>query len=220
MSRTVTVGLDGSTESLTAADWAVREARLRAVPLRVVHAGEQQLHAYEPFAAEAVPLAGEDRSARMLHEAESSLTYRHPGPRITAEQLAGQPATVLSAAAREAEVLVLGSRVLGHAAGRLFGSVALAVVGRAEGPVVLVRAGAGVADEHRAGTGGSACAGTSYRDVVLGLHLREHPDGGVLEFAFDAAGGAPPGCGSCTAGTRHRLRGRGRRTSRWRRRGA
>ncbi|MFE7278625.1 universal stress protein [Streptomyces sp. NPDC057623] len=187
MSRPVTVGLDGSPESLAAADWAACEARLRAVPLRVVHAGEQQPYAYEPFAAEAVAMPGEDRSARMLHDAEVSLTYRHPGLRITAEQLAGQPAAVLSFAARKAEVLVLGSRGLGRAAGRFFGSVALAVVGRAEGLVVLVRAGAGVADEHRADTGGSACAGTPYRDAVLGLHLREHADGMVLELAFDAA---------------------------------
>ncbi|MFG2549407.1 universal stress protein [Streptomyces sp. NPDC048581] len=39
----------------------------------------------------------------------------------------------------------------------------------------------------RTNTGGSACAGTPYRDVVLGLHLREHADGVVLDFAFDAA---------------------------------
>lgn len=78
MSRTVTVGLDGSPESLAAADWAAREAHLRAVPLRVVHAGERQPHAYAPFATEAVALPGDDRSARMLHDAEVSLTYRHP----------------------------------------------------------------------------------------------------------------------------------------------
>lgn len=50
MSRTVTVGLDGSPESLAAADWAAREALLRAAPLRLVHAGEQQPHAHVPFA--------------------------------------------------------------------------------------------------------------------------------------------------------------------------
>ncbi|WP_406253789.1 universal stress protein [Streptomyces chartreusis] len=187
MSRTVTVGLDGSPESLAAADWAAREARLRAVPLRVVHAGEQQPHAYAPFAAEAVALPGEDRSARMLHDAEVFLTYRHPGLRIAAEQLAGQPATVLSARARESEVLVLGSRGLGRASGRLFGSVALAVVGRAEGPVVLVRAGAVDVDEHRADDRAIASEATSYRDVVLGLRLPGRCAEAVLEFAFDAA---------------------------------
>ncbi|WP_432193163.1 universal stress protein [Streptomyces sp. bgisy027] len=187
MPRTVTVGVDGSPEGLAAADWAAREARLRAVPLRVVHAGEQQPHAYAPFATEAVALPGEDRCARMLQDAEVSLTYRHPGLGIIAEQLAGQPAAVLSAAAREAEVLVLGSRGLGRASGRLFGSVALAVVGRAEGPVVLVRAEADDAYRHRADSRGIASETTPYRDVVLGLRLPGRSAEAVLEFAFDAA---------------------------------
>ncbi|WP_155056068.1 universal stress protein [Streptomyces blattellae] len=187
MSRTVTVGLDGSPESLAAADWAAREALLRAVPLRVVHAGEQPPHAYEPFAADAVPLPGEDRCARMLHEAEASLAYRHPGLQVTAGKLAGQPAAALAAAARSAEVLVLGSRGAGWAAGHLFGSVALAVVARAEGPVVLVRPGADVAGEHRPDAGGIASVVTPYRDVVLGLQLQDQVGDEVLGFAFDAA---------------------------------
>lgn len=187
MSRTVTVGFDGSAESLAAADWAAREAHLRAVPLRVVHVGEQQPHDYAPFATEAVALPGEDRSARMLHDIEAALAYRHPGLEITVEQLAGQPPAVLSTAVRESELLVLGSRGLGRASGRLFGSVGLAVVGRAEGPVVLVRAGAGGADEYRADARGIASEATPHRDVVLGLRLPGHSAEAVLGFAFDTA---------------------------------
>ncbi len=187
MSRTVTVGLDGSPESLAAAHWAAREALLRAVPLRVVHAGEQQPHAYEPFGAEAVARPGEDRTARMLYDTEVALTHRHPGLSISVEQVAGQPAARLAAAAREAEVLVLGSRGLGRAAGHLFGSVASAVAARAEGPVVFVPAGAEAVGEHRPDVRGIASAATPYRDVVLGLHLGGETDGAVLEFAFDAA---------------------------------
>ncbi|MEU9388048.1 universal stress protein, partial [Streptomyces sp. NPDC048279] len=37
MSRTVTVGFDGSPQSRAAADWAAREAGLRALPLKVLH---------------------------------------------------------------------------------------------------------------------------------------------------------------------------------------
>ncbi|WP_159062426.1 universal stress protein, partial [Streptomyces caniscabiei] len=40
MSRTVTVGIDGSPESLAAAAWAAREARLRALPLRLLNVWE------------------------------------------------------------------------------------------------------------------------------------------------------------------------------------
>ncbi|MFD5256340.1 universal stress protein [Streptomyces bobili] len=71
MSRTVTVGVDGSPESLAAADWAAREAVLHGAELRVVHAGEQQPHAYVPFAGEAVAPPGADRSASMLRPSRS-----------------------------------------------------------------------------------------------------------------------------------------------------
>jgi hypothetical protein len=50
MSRTVTVGLDCSTESLAATDWAAREAVLRVAPLCLDHACGQQPYAYVPFA--------------------------------------------------------------------------------------------------------------------------------------------------------------------------
>jgi nucleotide-binding universal stress UspA family protein len=55
MPRTVAVGLDGSHESLAAVEWTAHEAELCGIPLRVVHAGEQQLHDYVPFAGHPVP---------------------------------------------------------------------------------------------------------------------------------------------------------------------
>lgn len=202
MSRTVTVGLNGSPESLAAADWAAREALLRAAPLRLVHAGEQQPHAHVPLAGEEVPQPAADRSARMLRDVEVALTRRHPGLRITADRLDGRPAPALSAAAREAELLVLGSREPGRAAGHLLGSVALAVLGRAERPVVLVPAGAGagagagvpdgqasdghVPDGQVPDSSGTASGATPYRDIVLGLDHGELHDA-VIEFAFEAA---------------------------------
>ncbi|TQE33304.1 universal stress protein [Streptomyces ipomoeae] len=184
MSHTVTVavGVDGSPESLAAADWAAREAVLRAAVLRVVHAGEQQPHAYVPFAGEAVPAPGADLSARMLREVAAALRHRHPGLRITAEQVDGQPTRVLRAAAEEGELLVLGSRGLGPAAGFLLGSVSSAVVARVERPVVLVRPSAGVTAQH----GADASETAPYREIVLGLDLN-NPHDAVLGFAFGAA---------------------------------
>ncbi|MEU9045713.1 MULTISPECIES: universal stress protein [unclassified Kitasatospora] len=37
MPKDITVGLDGSPESLSAAHWAAREAQLRGLPLRLLH---------------------------------------------------------------------------------------------------------------------------------------------------------------------------------------
>ncbi|MET8978019.1 universal stress protein [Streptomyces sp. NPDC004539] len=171
MSRPVTVGLDGSPESLAAAEWAAREAWASGAPLRLVHAGDQPPHAYVPFAGEVISAPGADLLTPLLSEAAARLTHRRPGLSVTAEQVAGRPVPVLAAEAAEAELLVLGSRGAGRAAGLLLGSVASAVAARSRRPVVLVRAG-----------GPSGEAG----EVVVGVDL-DAPDDGVLGFAFAAA---------------------------------
>lgn len=40
MTRTITVGIDGSPESHAAAEWAAREAELRDLPVRLLHVWE------------------------------------------------------------------------------------------------------------------------------------------------------------------------------------
>ncbi|MFJ3224957.1 universal stress protein [Streptomyces sp. NPDC086783] len=182
MSRTVTAGLDGSPESRAAAEWAAREARLRRLSLRLVHVRQP-----EPRPA-ALPGPESERhwSERVSREATEGIRLRHPGVEVTAELLTGRPADLLVDAARDAELLVLGSRGLGGMAGFLVGSVGLAVVARAEHPVVLVRAGEQAADEHAADPAGIPSAATAYRPVVLGLDT-DSPDDSLIGFAFDAA---------------------------------
>jgi nucleotide-binding universal stress UspA family protein len=178
MSRNITVGLDGSPESLAAADWAAREALLRDAPLRLVHAWQWHPYAYSPLAGAAVPPSADDPrrewAERLPRETAARIAERHPRLPISAERIPEQPVTALLAVAEDADLLVLGSRGLGAVAGFLVGSVALAVVARTERPVVLVRAGERHEDDHLTG------------DVVLGLDL-ENPDDSVLGFAFDAA---------------------------------
>ncbi|WP_326719098.1 universal stress protein [Streptomyces sp. NBC_00243] len=185
MSRTVTVGLDGSSESRAAAEWAAREAKLRGVPLRLVNVWEPV-----PVPMAQAPLLGAETqqhwSERIPREAAEGLRQRHPGVEVVVEQLTGRPGEVLSDAAKEAELLVLGSRGLSGIGGFLVGSVGQAVIAHAERPVVLVRAGEAAADEHTMDPAGIPSAATPYRPVVLGLDAR-HPDEAVIEFAIDAA---------------------------------
>lgn len=182
MPRTVTVGLDGSPESLAAAEWAAREAGLRALPLRLVHAAH-----WQPYAE---PVSGDEMrhhwADRMLHETTEQLRRYHPDLDITSEQVREAPTTVLPTVSEEAEPLVIGSRGLSGIVGYLIGSVALSVVGEATRPVVLVRSGARAEDEHQPDLEGRPSTTTPYRDVVLGLD-HEHPDDTVIEFAFEAA---------------------------------
>ncbi|MER5436450.1 universal stress protein [Streptomyces sp. NPDC002588] len=184
----ITVGLDGSPESLAAADWAAREAAQREVPLRLLHAEDSLRPLYVPFMGAAAPDVIEQRAwaARLLSETESRLGERHPGLRITTRQAEEQPVPALLSAAEDTELLVLGSHRLGTVAGFLVGSVALAVVARTERPVVLVRAGEHAEDEHLPDATGAGAIATPYRDVVLGLDL-ESPGDAVVEFAFEAA---------------------------------
>ncbi|MGX4695283.1 universal stress protein [Streptomyces sp. JNUCC 63] len=185
MSRTVTVGLDDSPESRAAAEWAAREALLRGLPLKIVHVREPA-----PRYVARTPLLDLESyqhwAERMAHESADGIRLRHPGIEVTTEQLTGTVADVLCEAAGFAELLVLGSRSLGGPGGFMVGSVSLAVVARAERPVVLVRAGEQAADEHKMGPAGVPSAAAPFQPVVLGLDI-DHPDDTLLEFAFDAA---------------------------------
>lgn len=185
MSRNVTVGLDGSPESRAAAEWAAREAKLRGLPLRLVHVWEP---VPEPMAQ--APLLGAETQAhwseRIPRETAEGLRLRHPGVHVEMEQISGRPMGALTEAAKDAELLVLGSRGLSGIGGFLVGSVGMAVIAHTETPVVLVRAGEQAADEHEADPAGMPSAASAYRPVVLGLDTG-HPDDAVIAFAFEEA---------------------------------
>ncbi|MFE2092345.1 universal stress protein [Streptomyces sp. NPDC059460] len=185
MSRNVTVGLDGSPESRAAAEWAAREAKLRGLPLRLVHVWEP---VPEPMAQ--APFLGAETqqhwSERIPRETAEGLRLRHPGVHVDMEQISGRPTDALAKASKDAELLILGSRGLSGIGGFLVGSVGMAVIARIETPVVLVRAGEQAADEHEPDPAGIPSAATAYRPVVLGLDTG-HSDDAVIAFAFEEA---------------------------------
>ncbi|TLQ42429.1 universal stress protein [Streptomyces marianii] len=186
MSRNVTVGLDGSAESRTAAEWAAREAKLRGLPLRLVHVWEP---VPEPIAQAQAPLGAEKLrhwSERIPRETAEGLRRRHPGLRVETEQVPGKPMDALPETAKDTELLVLGSRGLSGIGGFLVGSVGAAVIAHTGTPVVLVRAGEQAADEHEMDPAGIPSTATPYQPVVLGLDTT-HPDDTVIAFAFEAA---------------------------------
>jgi nucleotide-binding universal stress UspA family protein len=183
MLRPVVVGLDGSRESLAAADWAAREALRRRAPLRIVHAFEGL-----PSDASDLPELDAPRywARRILRAAMDRLDETWPQVSLSAEQVARPAAEALTAAAAEAELLVLGSRAFSGLGGFMAGSVALATVARATRPVVLVRADQTAADEHVEDAGGRPSARGPYRPVVVGVDPT-HPCEEVLAFAFESA---------------------------------
>ncbi|WP_329138909.1 universal stress protein [Streptomyces sp. NBC_01476] len=188
MTRIIIAGLDGSPESLAAADWAAREALRQGLPLRLIHAGTWERAGYTAHVPRADPDPRRDQEERIPRDARAGLHRRYPDLHVEADQISQQPATALLSAAEEGGLLVLGSRRLSPVAGFLVGSVAHTVVANAVRPVVLVRAGQAEADEHLPDLTGSRSTRSRYRDVVLGLDLAR-PDETVLRFAFEAAAG-------------------------------
>ncbi|MEU4617776.1 universal stress protein [Streptomyces umbrinus] len=172
MLRPITVGLDGSPESLAAADWAAGEAQRRGLPLHLVNAWLWQPHD--------VPVADDRKTQkrwalRLLLESEEDLRARYPQLTIDTEQVSESATEVLLSQAEKAEMLVLGSSGHGAIAGFLLGSVGQHVLAKAKCPVVMVRAKT------------QSAAEANTREVVVGLQDLGTQSGPLLEFAFRAA---------------------------------
>ncbi|MCX5190879.1 universal stress protein [Streptomyces sp. NPDC059837] len=173
MQPAVTVGLDGSPESLAAARWAADEAEKRKLPLRLLHAWP--LLAPEP---PRVPAEVDQNywAKRLVHTAQAELQARHPGLVIVGKLVADDAQNALLQAAAESEITVLGSRGLEPVESYFLGDISMSVVARAERPVVLVRA------ETREQGSPSAPASR----VVVALKLHGSSDD-LLDFAFHTA---------------------------------
>ncbi|MGC5568671.1 universal stress protein [Streptomyces sp. FR-108] len=169
MTRPITVGADGTAESLAAVHWAAREAVRRDLPLRIVHARPK---------ADSDERTADAREADVLEaltHTAGEVTGHHPGLTVTTELADGVPVQALLVAAAEAETLVLGSRGHGAIVGFLLGSVGQQVIAESTRPVVLVRA----TDRPE-----SEAAG---REIVVGQQGGPDDSAAALGFAFEAA---------------------------------
>ncbi|MEU9075495.1 universal stress protein [Kitasatospora sp. NPDC004745] len=166
----VLAGVDGSPQSTAAAHWAAGEARLRGVPLRLVHAWPWLTDGESAFAEpDDLPAAAQ----RVLAAAAGEVRERHPGLEVRTDGVLDAPVDGLVAAAADTDLLVLGSRGRGGFTGLLLGSVSMAAAARSGVPVVVVR---------EPGTAG----GGDGPEVVVGVDAQD-PQDEVLAFAFREA---------------------------------
>jgi nucleotide-binding universal stress UspA family protein len=170
MRRPVTVGLDGSAESMAAAHWAAREALRRGLPVHLVHAW-----GWHPQLPAPLDIEAKSRAERTVHEARTALRTAYPELVLTEEKTTESADAALLDRAEKAEMLVLGSS--GHSAvtGFLLGSVGQQILARAKGPVVMVRANEHADDERKG------------KEVVVGLQELDRAAEPLLRFAFTAA---------------------------------
>jgi nucleotide-binding universal stress UspA family protein len=141
----VVVGVDGSAESFGALRVANDEAARRGTTVRVVAAWEvgnmwSDMYALTGPEKNAVRTRLEQAVASALADArdEFSAATGSQLPTVTTDVVEGPPSDLLVTAARDAELLVVGSRGYGAIRGLLLGSVALRCVVHAPCPVLVV----------------------------------------------------------------------------------
>jgi nucleotide-binding universal stress UspA family protein len=132
----IVVGVDGSTSSIEAIDWAAAYAELTDARIALVAAWD-----WPSSYGWAIPLPdGYNPSAdaeRVLADAAARVVERHPGLKVATQALQGHPGQVLVKASEQATLLVIGSRGHGEFAGMLIGSVSEFCAARAHCPVVV-----------------------------------------------------------------------------------
>jgi nucleotide-binding universal stress UspA family protein len=140
MTTTIVVGVDGSEGSVRALEFALEEARIRDADVKAVSAWHVAAAAYnsgwvpvtvDPSDYERIARASLEQSLVKAYAAESGVS-------VTPLLREGQPADVLVAESREADLLVVGSRGLGGFKGLLLGSVSQQCAHHATCPVAIV----------------------------------------------------------------------------------
>ncbi|HUY49520.1 MAG TPA: universal stress protein [Streptosporangiaceae bacterium] len=169
--KPVVAGTDGSPESVRAVEWAAREAVLRETSLRIVAVPALPPRmSTNPATRETVAGMIEQAMNRALAAAASDAAEQAPDLAIETQLLAGSPASALVESARDASMLVVGSRGAGGFSAMILGSVSRYAATHAACPVVVVR------EETMA----------AHREIVVGVRDPVQ-SAAALGFAFEEA---------------------------------
>ena len=138
----VIVGVDGSSVSRVAVDWAARDAALRGTTLRLVHI-------LTPPAVMAFPevpmppgyLQWQEEEGRALLDTALKTVEEAAGDsriEVTTEMVAGPAVPVLADLSADAQMMVVGCRGRGAFARGLLGSISTGLVHHAKCPVAII----------------------------------------------------------------------------------
>jgi nucleotide-binding universal stress UspA family protein len=142
-SAPVVVGIDGSPVSEIAVALAFDEAASRGCELVAVHAWADTLVPFGPGGGYANTLdwtAMTEQAEKLLAESLAGWHEKYPGVTVRRVVPRDQPANALLDAARDAQLLVVGSRGRGGFTGLTLGSVSQALIHHAPCPVMIARA--------------------------------------------------------------------------------
>ncbi len=135
----VVVGVDGSEGGARALRWAARETAERGGVVRAVTAWSAG-PSDSPASATTTPAVEQRRAQEILDDAVRTVTAEFPEVIVASEVIEGHPALALAKAARDAELLVVGSHGHGRLRHAVLGSVGDECVRAANCPVVIVPA--------------------------------------------------------------------------------
>ena len=137
----IVVGIDGSGSSREALRWAIGQAKLTGAMVEAVLAWRYpSTYGMAPMAGSEVDLEGEARKA--LIDTLNEVSALEPDVTVHPMVIEGHPAEVLVREAKDADLLVVGSRGHGPFTSAMIGSVSISCVLHSRCPVLVVR------DEH------------------------------------------------------------------------
>lgn len=137
----IIVGVDGSSHSRRALEWAIGEATMRQVPLTVLTVAQDADGFWGPVAypGEVDVTSGIRKEAEEeTDDALEKLATEARPPAVTVQAIAGYPAEEILNAAKDADMIVVGSRGMGGFKKLLMGSVSSQITHHARCPVVVI----------------------------------------------------------------------------------
>ena len=140
----IIVGIDGSGQSRRALDWAIHEAAVRHAPLTVITVQQAMTNFWtgpmiypedSELAEHARKIAQDETDDALRGAAEDARP-----PEVIVLAVPGFPAEAILGVAKDADMIVVGSRGAGGFRKLLLGSVATQVTHHAHCPVVVIPA--------------------------------------------------------------------------------
>ncbi|MCP2328753.1 nucleotide-binding universal stress UspA family protein [Hamadaea flava] len=139
MNFRIVVGIDGSEAARRALHWAVTEAEVRDGTVQAIAVWHWDgSGTFAPMAT--TPAEERDRAQAVLTREVESMVKDFPTVAVTADIIEGHPARELTKAARDADLLALGSHGHSHLYQSVLGSISDECVRTATCPVVVLPA--------------------------------------------------------------------------------
>src|SRR5271156_5581018 len=150
----ILIGVDGSTESDAAVTWATREAIMRQLPIRLLHAVDPVITGCPAVPLYTDMLQWQEENAQIVIEKACKSVAARLGesklPDVRSEVLVSHVASALIDASKHARMLVVGAQGMGALGRLLMGSVSTNLVHHAHCPVAVIHTDRELAPESNA----------------------------------------------------------------------